>query len=310
MLSTIISGMEQGPTVIQAQGIGNLAAEKLTHIHDYIVRGNTSRGLFLESQGDTMIFLSYEKYCGPFTVNLPNEANGLLADIEPGEFVKGSGFRDLVIDSFGLRIDTIRINPWEPAPYDGMVTRKVIKSNTTELAQWARENAQVNLMLSLALAQLTGDVHTEEGNKVMRYLKDLVFAFKRKDQGHFLQSAIHLVGLGSGLTPSGDDLLTGINLAVNRYSPVYPGLSFYQPWMRELGKTIRERTTMISSSLFQAALHGLADERLINAFDEMMSDRMQLEGVVGALRTWGSSSGFDSLAGVMLLLNTGFLEGE
>ncbi|MBA4419697.1 MAG: hypothetical protein C0391_00955 [Anaerolinea sp.] len=298
-----MGSVEQGISIIQANGIGSLAAETLTHTHRYSVRGNTSKGLFIEGLGETLIFLSYERFCGPFTVNLPNDAAGLMADIQPGEVIIGTDSCALAIDSIQLRIATSGIHPWIPAPYIKKVTNKVIANNTTRLAQWAGDNIPTNSLLSITSALLTGNVNTEMSNKFMRYLKDLESAIRSKDQDNFLLSASLLVGLGNGLTPSGDDLLTGINLAVNRYSRLFPRLSFYLPWMRELEQVIRTRTTMISSALFQAAFQGFADERLIDAFDEMMSDDMHLDRVIGPLSAWGSSSGFDSLAGILLILS-------
>jgi len=60
------------------------------------------------------------------------------------------------------------------------------------------------------------------------------------------------------------------------------------------------QTTYLSSNLIECAILGQADQRLINASDGMMTaEKCDLAWLDGLL-TWGSSSGLDAFAGMIL----------
>ena len=50
----------------------------------------------------------------------------------------------------------------------------------------------------------------------------------------FQVAAQNLIGLGTGLTPSGDDFLSGMALGIARFSKIIPILTKYIPWFEAL----------------------------------------------------------------------------
>jgi hypothetical protein len=111
-----------------------------------------------------------------------------------------------------------------------------------------------------------------------------------------------LLGLGQGLTPSGDDLVAGFLLALNRWgarlSPEIDTATLNQ----EIIMNTRSATSALAASLIECATLGQADERLLLALDGILDGSVPVEACLTALSGWGSSSGYDALVGMALYL--------
>lgn len=102
-----------------------------------------------------------------------------------------------------------------------------------------------------------------------------------------------LIGLGPGLTPSGDDYLGGVLL----------GLLFLEQkekadalW-RWLAPQLVERTSALSAAHLAAASAGKGNPVLLGCIDALLAGNPELELQLTALAAVGHSSGWDSLAG-------------
>lgn len=102
-------------------------------------------------------------------------------------------------------------------------------------------------------------------------------------------------GRGRGLTPSGDDLLSGWIYMLRRWaiSVKHP----IEPLQQVLLRAIENRTTDISLNLIKAACQGEIDERLLLAFEMMIGTRPIQDKLVRNILEWGSSSGVEVCAG-------------
>ncbi len=111
-----------------------------------------------------------------------------------------------------------------------------------------------------------------------------------------------LLGLGSGLTPSGDDIVLGLLLALNRWGDVLaPGLE-RPAFNRAVLALAYARTTTLSANLIECASRGQADERLVTALDGLVTGVPGAESAAALLAGWGSSSGLDALCGMACIL--------
>ncbi len=93
--------------------------------------------------------------------------------------------------------------------------------------------------------------------------------------------ASHLLpflGLGAGLTPSGDDLILGLILALARCGPSLGAPVDPAALAAEINPIAARRTTALSASLLAAAANGQADERLILALDSLAYGQLRLSG--------------------------------
>jgi hypothetical protein len=112
-------------------------------------------------------------------------------------------------------------------------------------------------------------------------------------------AARQLAGLGNGLTPAGDDFLTGVML--------WAWLAHPQPqrFSALLAETAVPRTTTLSAAFLQAAAEGecsIAWHRLLQAL--AAGDERNLVGVVASVLATGQTSGADALAGFLWLGGT------
>lgn len=108
-----------------------------------------------------------------------------------------------------------------------------------------------------------------------------------------------LIGYGNGLTPSGDDFLTGLLLVVNSIN--YPFVNL----KNSLNKTVKghlSRTNDISQHQLRHAIEGVALEPVMAFLREMYLEKIddiQLEILLNQVLSIGSSSGSDMLAGIL-----------
>ncbi|WP_346355564.1 DUF2877 domain-containing protein [Azotosporobacter soli] len=103
------------------------------------------------------------------------------------------------------------------------------------------------------------------------------------------------IGRGKGLTPSGDDILTGFTLALQLFGD-------FAVWRNSLEKEVaKKRTTSVSLAYLTALLQGYASEpfiTLINALDE--EKNQIIEETLEEIKRLGHTSGSDTLFGLFL----------
>lgn len=102
----------------------------------------------------------------------------------------------------------------------------------------------------------------------------------------------YLVGRGQGLTPSGDDIITGI-LYIHALAPFIK-----EAHLIRLASYIREDvTTIVSESFIRLALEGIFSRRITDIGENPVKE------TADALLELGSSSGRDTLYGIYMTLN-------
>lgn len=111
-------------------------------------------------------------------------------------------------------------------------------------------------------------------------------------------AAERLLGLGEGLTPSGDDVLTGLGFVCAHQGF---GLSALLPPLRAAVATADRRTTQLSEVTMRAALSGRARRRMHDLVDAVMTaTESDLRTAVARTAEIGHSSGHDILTGIRL----------
>ena len=107
-----------------------------------------------------------------------------------------------------------------------------------------------------------------------------------------------LLGVGRGLTPSGDDFIIGLLLALNRWRVGSWPHSGLRRLNQEVTDAAYQRTTRLSANMIECAALGEADERLVAVADCIsVGDPPEAECVSRVLG-WGASSGTDALIGM------------
>ena len=115
-----------------------------------------------------------------------------------------------------------------------------------------------------------------------------------------IRHATLLIGLGPGLTPSGDDLLGGMFLALSALKQT----KLRDTLWAALEPELEQLTVEISSAHLAAAADGLAAAAVHAALNALLSNAAAtLPHHLQALGALGHSSGFDTLAGIVLTLD-------
>jgi hypothetical protein len=108
---------------------------------------------------------------------------------------------------------------------------------------------------------------------------------------------VDLLGLGPGLTPSGDDLLCGLLVALHATGPIEAA----QDLAAAIAKAAPYATSPFSGAFLRAAGDGLGCEALHAAIIALLQNRAEAVAChVAVLDRMGATSGWDALAGAVL----------
>lgn len=109
-------------------------------------------------------------------------------------------------------------------------------------------------------------------------------------------AADRLIGLGDGLTPSGDDFLVGLTAALRA-----SGHRLADPLARLVAEHAAGATTDVARAAHDHAARGEYAERIHEVLDALGHDRAdELRGRVERALSWGASSGADALLGIVV----------
>lgn len=292
---------------LEISKIGQFASELLAETETAFVYGSSSHGLYLRLLSGWMLFLSYEETPGPLTLNYVGDPVA-LRNIEIGSTLK---CRQSILEFSepGISISAVRAKVWAPPPPPGKFLSRDHRSryldNIYELIGNAAPASPIVELLSYLL-----DRNLEPGPNAPQYLtilRSLQLACETEEERLVAQSLSAFLGLGKGLTPSGDDFVIGFLLGINRWAYLLPCKLDIKQLNSRIIEQARSQTTTISLNLIECASAGHADERLILALDGIFSGNIEPGVCVNLLAGWGNTSGFDSLTG-MALFSLAFLD--
>jgi len=230
---------------------------------------------------------------GPLNVVLGSGAAGWTGGLQVGGTVQWDGAR-LRIGPWALALDSAPT--WEPRPdWDRLRGRRqAVARRLADLRRLALTAAPPDSLLALLspLPEGTPDPVLAAAAGALPALR----AGWQGSQSQLRRAAGRLAGLGRGLTPAGDDFLSGLLL--------WAWLAHPEP--QRFGAVLLEeaapRTTTYSAALLQAAARGgcnVAWHRLLAALDQGPPTAVA-QGVQDVL-AYGHTSGADTLAGFLWL---------
>lgn len=278
--------------------------------------GVTSRGVFVQI-ASRVIFPTTERYRGPLTINLDRSLV-----VTNGERVRLSPTR-LIFQA--IEVDLSAAEVWQPAA--PAIIRPIAAQCETlkQLVQAVRARKPLEgfggllphlldlpekPVLSAADAALLARL-----NQLRSILQDATPAssFPQAAGGNPANQLstllVPLLGLGRGLTPSGDDVIIGLWLMLKRASsPRMNSRPDRENMLKQVAARLvteaYRRTTTLSANLIECAADGEADERLITVVDGIMTGRPSLDDCASCVVEWGNSSGTDALIGMALAIAT------
>ena len=143
-----------------------------------------------------------------------------------------------------------------------------------------------------------GCLVVDEHNSLSGHAQPALDAIERWLVGNALDNeAQGLIGLGPGLTPSGDDYLGGVLIALRQLGREAQARSLWR-WLEPR----LARTSAISGAHLAAAAAGEGHEALHSSLQALFSAHADWSGVLAQLDNVGHCSGWDSLAGVVAVV--------
>jgi hypothetical protein len=268
--------------------------------------GITSKGAFLRLAEEQIVFISLEPYRGPLTLNLTGHSGWLdLCRVGDELAIQAGWMRP---NSGAYCIDIRPAAAWEAPEISAAALNEeeriaIIIQVAASIRSYRGEAGWTPLLLSLI--GLPGPIHTQAAHDPASIeLRRLRGSLETGQVEPALAAAETFLGMGCGLTPSGDDLLLGLLLALNRWGTP-TGIQIDIPKFNQgiLEKALH-RTTTLSANLLKCAADGQADERLVAALDGLLTGQPAPEACAAHLIAWGSSSGCDAFAGMAMALLT------
>lgn len=305
-----------------AQSIGRAASATLTSESRAAVTGLTSRGIFLLTPASHILFVSFEMHRGPLTITLAERSsensafdrgNDLsrydlafpLPSIQMGSPARLTPCQIAFVDAdIAIAVDVD--SAWQPGPPPDPIRShhnqlQTLKHVAREVVLTKGAVGFSDLLPSLLGESATAAAASDVLSPVLRLRESL----RNGEWAEAAETMSRLLGLGRGLTPSGDDLILGLLLALNRQPVKRPRRGAFAG-IEMLNRLVIEqaykKTTALSANLIECAANGEADERLIAAVDGILTGQPDLSECVRHLSDWGASSGVDALVGIAIAL--------
>ena len=149
---------------------------------------------------------------------------------------------------------------------------------------------------SMELSALTCAIHQRFRNIISEVKPQPIFLNTRFVDNLFVDTLEQLIGLGKGLTPSGDDFLAGIVMGFYKVGRVMDGHYL----ACHFNRTASERTTIVSLAFYSALSEGLVAEPFRQLLEVIGSgDVKQLVQALARINGMGATSGWDTVAGIL-----------
>lgn len=214
----------------------------------------------------------------------------------------------------GTAMDCKGTEVWQPpvVTRDQVVAREIVTTRVHELIDAIDSLGSPGGLARLIPLIFTNATFVPTSDPLIRAamnpIVEIARACRNGDMTRATEISRALIGLGQGLTPSGDDFLGGMLFAANNLKSAYPGtIDWKQKSIDDLLAWARAKTNAISYAILRDhaagqsvdALHDLTNALLIGKqLDELGTLVRRLIGI-------GNTSGWDMLAGAMMGLLAG-----
>ena len=291
---------------LEARSIGPIAGQALRRRSDATVIASFDQSFYLKAGGDVVCVAGEGLHDGPLNIltRLPTSCPAWSA--LPIAVGQRWGLGDDALSCIGdpeLEIFFGDARPWRPKP----PPRAPLPPGQIMLALERLKTMAASLHRSDGLLGLVLDQESPPGSAAARAarrpLQDLsrhAATWLEDGDPQALASLDALIGLGPGLTPSGDDLIAGLMIACRS---IGRGEKAADLWQR-LEKRAKERTTPISFAHLSAAGQGMGAAPFHDLIDALIENRGDdIAEALDAASRIGHSSGLDAVGGLLLLFD-------
>ncbi|MGA9348647.1 MAG: DUF2877 domain-containing protein [Anaerolineae bacterium] len=244
-------------------------------------------------------------------LNIVIEEIGILQHVKPGLLVVFSDEQPGLGGSLVVSLDGAQL--WRPEVNWKCLTthRRRLEDNFAALCSWLSQNDIAKGLLGLVLDGEKEPGACEDGTHSLHNLaflamarvgiKGLLQALQYGDQLSIRENAALLTGLGTGLTPAGDDYLVGL-MAGLRVWPSSLSNSGLSPddACQIIFEVAKGRTTLLSRVFLHSAREGLFGENWHRLLVELArGEAIGIQQAARRILASGATSGADALAGFL-----------
>jgi hypothetical protein len=301
-----IQGQRPG---LEIKLIGEAALRVLSTARHGTVLASVSNAVYLLNQRDELCWL--------IPMDAPMHRRALKTAAQPPRFNVGSKYQavdhTLTINS-NATLDFRQSGMWkEPKiPKKGTIPISRLSDTVNLLAEKllalncpAGFGCLIKPILQLAVQQNNFPASFENSiaEKAWPEVNGLIQAFQRKDDELFIHSVKSLVGLGEGLTPSGDDFLGGFFFSRWLLSHYYPDILIDEPFSTYSDFITQSKplTNQISYTFLKDHLDGHSIEPLHQLANGLLQGEISESLILHAERliSLGHTTGWDLLTGFL-----------
>ena len=261
----------------EAIQIGGLAKEVTKIGVQGSVVGVVSKGIFINS-GDKIIFLTSAAYKSPYNIQV-RQIDQISNSLNAGDICHLVG-ESIYFPQSTLTIDLKRAEVWFPDPPKRITCSREQQVERINVLSQKMNDIDPNkgwLFLSDSGSSELGSLNSEN-NRIRNAVKAFVENSAASNLPGSLLAARSIIGLGGGLTPSGDDWLTGFMLLQSR---VDQSTGIKRPYVESLGKSLVEmaiqKTTKISANCISAACSGWAEEIFLDLVEHILVQELNIQ---------------------------------
>lgn len=290
---------------VDAKAIGPVAALALQQEGSASLIACFDRSFYLRIETQILCITAASLCDGPLNLRLclDERAFGRLRNaVTPGQRWSIFGSKMLSANHGDLCIDWSTSTRWQPLipAFDNVMIGRTIAGIETlkhKLLAKHRSRSFLDLVLDQA-CQPRCAVELAMLEPLSR-MRDLIPASMAGSHQVLASRLASLLGLGHGLTPSGDDMIAGLLIALHHIG--HQGMT--SALWADLDPLARSQTNPISYAHLSAAGQGLGAAPFHDLINAVINNDEHIDKALDAVAEIGHSSGWDGIGGVTLLLD-------
>jgi len=296
--------------IIQATEIGkHISSLLVLNYYTGKVLSVVSDAIFLLGENDEIFWLTDQELRHSRAILIPC----LPSDIATQSvFVLSNGLLNI---NHSAVIDLGRAHVWKydfPGPITSLQAKPVLSRVKSLLARIDSKNCLKGLSVYIPMIMRRFE---NEGPDLVRDavsdpvllaalepIHEIISSMNQKDFSNILDTCGKLIGLGYGLTPSGDDFVGAIFYSLRIFQTIYPEIQGLNDTnLSTFLSTQQFKTNVISYCILKDMCFGEAPEACASFLCHLLftSSSFELENSMIQLTKIGHSTGWDTLAGIM-----------
>ncbi|MGI9493208.1 MAG: DUF2877 domain-containing protein [Geminicoccaceae bacterium] len=291
---------------VEARSIGPIASQVLRRHSDATVIASFDHSFYLDADGHLICVASESLYDGPFNILTRLPGHGAAWPSLPIAVGQRWTIDDNALscaDDPGIDIDLSAALAWcpKPPPRD-LPNPSQIGLAVGNLRALAASRCRRDGLLDLVLDQESkpNSAAARAAQKPLQDLSQHAMTWLGHGDRRIMASLEALLGLGPGLTPSGDDLIAGLLIGCRYIGRDAGALDLW----RTLEREAKTRTTPISMAHLSAAGQGMGAAPFHDLIDALIENRtVHITEALDAVARIGHSSGLDAVGGLLILLD-------